>query len=75
MEYMLLSDGSVKTFECLDTHLDVIDALHDYGGVAYYWWSENFRWSCIKPDSSAVGSKQVNESDVPDIVKLAAMLQ
>jgi hypothetical protein len=74
MEYMLLSDGSVKAFECLAMHEDVVDALHDYGGVAYYWWNDNFRWSCIKPDTPKVCPKQISDDALPDVIKLAAML-
>jgi hypothetical protein len=75
MEYMLLSDGSVKTFERLDTHSDVIDALHDYGGSAYYWWDETFQWSCITSDTPKISNAQVKADAVPDIIKLALMLQ
>jgi hypothetical protein len=75
MEYMLLSDGSVKTFECLPTHSEVVDALHDYGGVAYYWWNIQFKWSSITPITPKISDTQISVDLVPDVVKLAAMLE
>jgi hypothetical protein len=74
MEYMLMRDGSIKVFECLETHEDVVDALYDYDGVAYYWWNANFMWSCITRTSPEVSSKQITEDTLPDVIKLAAML-
>lgn len=75
MEYMLLSDGSVKVFESLPLHSDVVDALHDYGGVAYYWHNDSFGWSCITPTSPVVGSKQIGIDQMPEVILLAVMLE
>jgi len=59
MEYMLLSDGSVKAFECLSLHEDVIDALHDFGGAAHYWHNDSLGWSCITLETNYMANAQV----------------
>lgn len=75
MEYMLMSDGTVKAFNQLALHSDVLDALADYCGVAYYWYHESFGWSCLTSTSPQVGNAVIAEDAVPDVVKLAAMLE
>lgn len=75
MEYMLLRDGSIKLFECLSEVEDVVDALHDYDGIAYYWCNTAFQWSCVKPDHTKYSPTQMNKSDVPEVIRLAAMLE
>lgn len=75
MEYMLLRDGSVKAFDSLFGQDDVVDALGDYDGVAYYWHSARNRWACINLEIAEGNSQLIDLKDVPDVIKLAAMLE
>lgn len=75
MEYMLLKDGSIKMFKCLPTADNVIDALHDFDGKAYYWFTTAFNWCCILRICRQYAPTKIDESEVPEIIKLAAMLE
>lgn len=75
MEYMLLKDGSIKLFECLSGVEDVVDALHVYDGIAYYWFNTAFKWSCVKPDYTKHSPTQIRKSKVPEVILLAHMLE
>lgn len=78
MEYMLLLDGSVLPH---DTLLDVVqigEALALHGGAAYYWHNHQFGWSCVKAAESYVFDPiehNIGDDAVPDVIKLAVMLQ
>lgn len=75
MEYLLLLDDSVKPINDNLGHGEVVSLLNQNpSAVAYYWWSKEFGWSCFK----IVGyepniTHQLD--DVPNVIKLAAMLE
>jgi hypothetical protein len=75
MEYMLLRDGSVKPFDNLAMHEDVMGAMADYDGIAYYWHNHTFNWNCITNTSPKVSNKQITYDELPVVIKLAAMLE
>lgn len=75
MEYMILRDGSLKLFSPLQMMDEVLDALAVHDGVAYYWYAEAFKWSCIKEASDKHRNVQISEDDVPEIVRMAHMLR
>jgi hypothetical protein len=72
MEFMLMPDGSVKTFGKLLNSSVVLDALNDYMGVAYYWQHAS-GWSVMHAGAAINSGAMTN--DVPDVIKLAAMLE
>ena len=75
MEYMILRDGSLKLFNPLHMMDEVLDALAIHDGVAYYWYTETFKWSCIKEASDIHRNVQISEDDVPEIVRMAHMMR
>lgn len=75
MEYMLMRDGSIKMFKCLPTADGVLEALASHDGVAYYWYTTAFGWSCILPEYTQHAPTGIHESEVPEIIKLATMLE
>jgi len=75
MECMLLSDGTVKAFSSLPLYEDVLEALADYDGIAHYWYSTAYGWGCIKPEHREWSDTKISASDVPDVIKLALMME
>ena len=75
MEYMLLKDGTVKVFEEIDAWVDVMTALERYKGVAYYWQTSLRGWRKIDPSSIKSDSLDITIDDLPDVIKLAHMLE
>lgn len=75
MEYMLLRDGSVKVFEHLPIYEDVMRAMALYDGIEHYWYTTDFGWCRICFDSNKSGDCRILPTTVPEIIKLAAMLE
>ncbi|AXC36471.1 hypothetical protein HOT57_gp27 [Pseudomonas phage phCDa] len=79
MEYMLLVDGSVNVTLELPNRAAVMSALISEGGDAHYWREPGGRWCCIKNTGVFKGLDDVDVAikyvDVPDVVKLAVMLE
>lgn len=73
MEYMLLKDGSFKTFDPIEQTERIRSLLKFHDGIAYYWQMSDGGWYCVERDEVSKRSQIVKE--VPDIIKLAAMLQ
>jgi hypothetical protein len=75
MEYMLMPDGTVQVFPVQLNADDVRDLLSLHMGVAFYWnhttKGEFIGWSVMHADCLC---GTVADS-VPDVIKLAAMLQ
>ena len=74
MEYLLLRDGSVRSYSQINAHDEVLSILREPDAVAYYWSNSDFDWSCftLVKDEPAIEHRI---RDVPDIIKLAAMLE
>lgn len=74
MEYLLLRDGSVRSFNEENAHHEVIAILREPDAFAYYWHTSDYGWSCFTliKDEPAISH---NIKDVPDIIKLADMLE
>jgi hypothetical protein len=75
MEFMLLPDNGVKAFETLPLQEDVVQAMRLHEGLAYYWYNPINGWYCIKLDHLTGSAQRLNADDVPDVIKLAAMLE
>lgn len=72
MEYMLFADGSVKVFDKIETGGEVLMMMNLWGGVAYYWPIDDVNWGYLTAD---VRAKTISTEEVPDVIKLAAMLE
>lgn len=75
MEYMLLKDGSFKTFEPIEQTERVRELLKFHDGIAYYW---NYRgvWKAMAITTPMTEfSSNEYAQNVPDVIKLAAMLE
>lgn len=75
MEYMLLRDGSVKAFEYLHLYEGVMRAMALYDGIEHYWYNTAFGWRRICFDSKKSEDSCILPTTVPEIIKLAAMLE
>lgn len=75
MEYMLLRDGTLKAFDTFPLLEDVLDALADVDGVAYYWQLSDGVWCRITEDTEPNTDAGISISEVPEIVLLARMLE
>lgn len=75
MEYLLLSDGSVKVVPNTNIYPEVIDMLHAHPGSVHYWENGEGLWR--KTYITALGARktEILEVSPPDMVKLAAMLE
>ena len=74
MEYLLLRDGSVRSYSQNNSHDEVLSILREPDAFAYYWSTSEFDWSCftLLKDEPAIEHRI---PDVPDIIKLASMLE
>lgn len=72
MEYMLLRDGTVRVCPHIRFIPEVRQEMAHHGGVAYYW-RDNEDWLFVHVDS--MDSAGTVTLDVPDVIKLAAMLE
>lgn len=70
-----MRDGSIKLFKRLPMADDVLEALVSHDGAAYYWYTTAFEWSCILPEYTQHAPTRINASEVPEIIKLATMLE
>ena len=75
-EYMVFADGSIKAFPETLTSDHIYASLAEHGGVSYYWRSlisdaEGPLWICCY----ANGDEADVHAKLPDLVKLAAMLE
>lgn len=75
MEYMLLLDGTVKVFNRIATSTEVLTALYENDGAAYYWRDSSAIWYMLTPISVPGSIAQTTADAVPDIIKLAAMME
>jgi hypothetical protein len=79
MEYMLLRDGSVKVVPELSNRISVRNELIRSDGIEYYWKENAVDWCCILASTPALSIDNVEVTvdyvDVPDVIKLAAMLE
>lgn len=75
MEFMLLPDNNIQTFPKIATEREVKELLQLHGGIAYYWCTTEFGWRIITSDSHEYSTNRVSEEDVPEIIKLAQMLE
>lgn len=74
MEYLLQRDGSVQPIKDFLSHDCVLELLLLEGSVCYYWHTPEFLWSSFRlidgdPDIAH------NTAVVPDVIKLAVMLE
>lgn len=76
MDYMLLKSGEVMTFDYEYQSQDMPTLLKKYDGVAYFYLNPRHnRYHKKAGDSVFDGCTPVKTEDVPDIIKLAAMLE
>ena len=76
MDYMLLKDGSFIPIPGEPTSGQIQELLRTHGGVAHYWKNPPGNWYYLKPDTPLhKGGIQINTYDVPEIIRLAAMLE
>lgn len=76
MDYMLLKDGSFIPIpgEPASDHIRKLLLRHD--GVAHYWLNPPNYWYHITPSTSLKsGGLRIDAHDVPEIIRLAAMLE
>lgn len=75
MEYLLLSDGSVRVVPDTQIYPEVEDMLHAHPGSVHYWVNDKGWWR--KTYISALGARKTEILKVspPDMVLLAAMLE
>ena len=73
MDYMLLRSGAVMAIDDEPRVPEMFELMEKHDGAAYYWYAGHRGWYCIERDQVRKSSQRVN--DVPDIIKLAAMLQ
>ena len=75
MEYLLLVDGSVKVVPEADTYEAVMVMLKDEPNSKHYWHSKEGVWRVS--NISPLGDRETYrlDTDPPDMVKLAVMLE
>ena len=73
MEYMLLKDGSVRSYADELLYDGVMRELRDNDGVGYYWPYIYGAWGCLRLGSE--NADNVPRSDVPPQILLAQMLE
>lgn len=74
MEYLLLLDETVQPVNDNLGHEEVVSLLRNNPSASYYWRTEEFGWSCFKLDGyEPFITHQLIE--VPNVIKLAAMLE
>lgn len=80
MEYTLLPDGTIEVTEVLFDRRDVMSHMVAVGAVAHYWYeTSNKTWWCLNNTGDTTGiddlDPEIDYEDLPDVVKLAAMLK
>lgn len=74
MDYMLLRSGAVMAIDDEPKVPEMFELMEKHDGAAYYWYAGLHRdWYFVERDQARKGSQPVKE--VPDIIKLAAMLE
>jgi len=76
MDYMLLKNGEVMSFktEHVSKEMPALLSLHD--GVGYYYTDSNGTWhGKMVGEPPSLGCATIPNEQVPDIIKLAAMLE
>lgn len=74
MDYLIYADGRFEAIEEIEIIAEVIVALKKSGAVRMVWKSKVLpnKWMQMRPQDVQGG---VDADDVPDVVKLAAMLE
>lgn len=74
MDYLIYADGSFEAIEEIEIISEVITNIRNSGAVRMVWKSKVFpnKWLQMRPQDVHGG---VDADDVPDEVKLAAMLE
>lgn len=74
MDYLIYADGSFEAIEEIDVIGDVIATIRNSGAVRMVWKSKvvPHKWLQMRPQDVQGG---IDADDVPDEVKLAAMLE
>ena len=81
MEYMLMPDGTVRTYDCIALATKVVDELIAQGGLAYYWCSvgDTKPWNRIDLYTHTVinynGPIHHTDPNPPEVILLAQMLE
>lgn len=76
MDYMLLKDGSVITIEGEPIVSVMHELFKEHGGVAQYWTNEYAGWWYINNTMSPLsGGKRITDDEVPELIRLAVMLE
>lgn len=76
MDFMLLKDGSIIPIPDEPEASKMRELLHVHGGVAQYWMNSPNIWYHLKPDTPYhLGGIKIDAQDVPEIIRLAAMLE
>lgn len=73
MDYMLLRSGAVMAIDDEPKVPEIFELMKKHDGAVYYWHDRHRGWYCVERDEVSKRSQRVK--DVPDIIKLAAMLQ
>lgn len=81
-EYMMFADGSLMPFpNGIPTAAQIADALIENKGTAFFWPSthaaEHIKgpWYVLLPVFTETGGRTIQYEDVPDVIKLACMLE
>lgn len=76
MDYMLLKDGSVITIEGEPKVSVMYELFKEHGGVAQYWTNEHAGWWYVTNSMPPMaGGKRITDDEVPEVIRLAAMLE
>lgn len=73
MECMLLPDGTVLLYECIQFAHEVREEMQKQGAVGYYWRRDDENWLFIHADEE--GTSTCPTIELPAPIKLIAMLE
>lgn len=80
MEYTLLPDNTVLVTAVLSNRYAVMSHMISVGAIAHYWYEvSNKTWWCLHNTGDSTGidelDPEIDYADLPDVIKLAAMLE